>query len=593
MVTMIIDTKDVFILTNRAFAVVVCSENAQWLSKKSPIKKGDLLFDHFPALMAHVSPKNLDHNLVLNGIPINDLTAEVRIIPAGRYVSFFISGNSAGGGRNDMAAGMKLLREQNKHLIAVIEEAPIGIMFIDEAGEIAYMNKKQEENSRKKREELIGKHFKQAYPKAYENPDIVKMYNNLVNNKATRLSLLIDHYYPQFYRRDMIIKFLACKIPDLNWTALFIEVEDELYREKRKAEKTGKELRQSETFLARVLDASPNMVMSVDSKRKILSFNKTAQHLLGFSPSQVFNTPVDRFFPKEELPTLNKAISSKGLWFGTTNIYRFDKTTAQIELYSSKVKDDATGKDIATLLLGVDIEEREKLRENLIQSQKMTFVGEIVSAIAHQLNNPLVGVMNIADVLLRKFDPSDENYLLLKMIHDAGNTCHETISRLLSFSRKPDENTRVMVDIRDVLGASIELVTRHDLFKNIDVSCKFHTVPLICGDPVLLQQAFMNVLFNSAQASAGEGKIHVSCSGIYGMGTGVEITITDNGRGIPQDDIPKIFEPFFTTKKEGAGTGIGLSLVYWIVQDHDGRIEVASEVDKGTTFRVNLPAILP
>ena len=583
---------DAVILTDRGLNVIAFSGNAPMLSEKGTLDKGDYLFDHFPVLSAHVSPENPDPDLSLSGIPMKELTADVRVIPAGEFLSFSISCTATGKGSLQLGAEMELIREQNKHLMAVIEEAPIGIILVDEQGQIAYMNKKQEENSQKKREDLIGLHIKQAYPKAYKNKDVVEMYNDITHNKVSRMSLLVDHYYPQFYRRDMIIKFLVCKIPDLNWTAIFIEVEDELYREKRRAERTGEELRQSQTFLAQVLDASPNMVISVDNKRRILSFNKTAEHMLGFSASQVFNTPVDRFFPGEELPVLEEAVSSssKGLWLGTVNIYRFDKTTLQIELYVSKVKDVASGKDIATLLLGVDIDEREKLRKNIIQSQKMTFVGEIVSALAHQLNNPLVGVINIADVLMRKMDPEDENYPLMKMIQDAGHSCHETISRLLAFSRKPEKKTRAIVDIRDVLSSSIEFVKRHSLFSKVELKSSFHAVPLICGDPVLLQQAFMNILYNGAQAVDGSGSIEISCSGVYGMGRQVEVTITDNGHGIPEDDIPRIFEPFYTTKGEGKGTGIGLSLVYWIIQDHNGRIEVESAVGSGTTFTVYLPA---
>jgi len=584
------DLENALILTGRDFGVVACNDKASLLSHIGPIEKDDFLFDHFPALKSHGLPENLEHDMVLSGIPIKDLTAEVRVIPAGEFVSFTISGNSSEKSSKNTAAELELLREQNKHLLAVIEEAPIGILLVDEKGEITYLNKKQEENSRKKREKLIGKHIKEAYPKAHKNPQVAEMYNNLLNNKADRLSVLVDHYYPQFYRRDMIIKFLACKIPDLNWTALFIEVEDDLYREKRKAEKAGEELRQSQTFLAQVLDASPNMVMSVDSKNRIVSFNKTAEHMLGFSASQVFNTPVERFFPREELSVLDEAISSKSLWLGTVNIYRFDKTTVQIELYVSKVRDVSSGKEIATLLLGVDIEEREKLRKNLIQLQKMTFIGEIVSAIAHQINNPLVGVINIADVLMQKMDREDERYRLTKMIHDAGISCHETISRLLSFSRKPQKNKRVIVDIRDVLGASIDFVSRHGLFEKVDLIRSFHAVPLICADPDLLQQAFMNMLYNSAQAVDEAGRIEITCSGDYGMGRQVEVSITDNGEGIPLEDIPKIFEPFYTTKEESKGTGIGLSLVYWIIQDHNGRIEVESEQGRGTTITVYLPA---
>lgn len=581
--------KEGIVVTGKDLKVVSFNKETSLLSQQGDITKGDTLSRHFPQLADRMMQGAFSQESVLKRIPVREGFADVHVMEAGELLCFRLVPQ-----REDEGVGEELryLREQNKHLMTVIEEAPIGIMLINEAGNIVYMNRKQEENSRKKREELLNRHVREMYPKAYEHPQVEEMYNALFEGKDKRFSVFVDHYYPQFYRKDMVVKFFGYKLEELGWIALFIEIEDELYREKRKAEKTGQKLRQSQTFLAQILDASPNMVITTDNRRRIVSFNRTAERILGFSPQQVFNTPVDRFFPAEELPKLYQAFESNTLWLDTMNIYRFDKTAFQVEIYTTKIKDSESGKNVATLLLGVDIEEREKLRKNLIQSQKMNFIGELVSALAHQLNNPLVGVMNISDVLLRKMDPEDKNYPLLKMIREAGVTCHETISRLLSFSRKPEKNTWMTVNIQDVLNAGIEFVSRHSLFQKVELTRTFHSVPFVRGDPVLLQQAFMNILYNSAQATGGKGKIEVSCSGIYGMGNQVEISIRDNGHGIPKEDIPRIFEPFFTTKSADSGTGIGLSLVFWIIQDHKGRIEVNSEIGKGTTFTITLPAIV-
>jgi len=579
------------VITGKDLKVVSSNRGASLLSLQGEIAKDDALSKHFPDLAGRISEGRFGSDFVLNCIPVREGLADVHVMEAGDLVCFRFVPKEEGKDARVEPPELKFLREQNKNLMTVIEEAPIGIMLINEAGKIVYINKKQEENSRMKREDLLNRHMRDVYPKAYEHPKVEDMYKALFEGGQKQVSVFIDHYYPQFYRKDMIIKFFGYRLEETGWTVLFIEIEDELYREKRRAEKAGQKLRQSKIFLAQVLDASPNMVITTDSRRRIVSFNKTAERILGFSPHQVFNTPVDRFFPPEELPKLYQAMEANTLWFDTMNIYRFDKTAFQVEIYATKIKDSESGKNIATLLLGVDIEEREKLRKNLIQSQKMNFIGELVSALAHQLNNPLVGVMNISDVLLRRMDQSDKNYALLKMIREAGVTCHETISRLLSFSRKPEKNAWVTVNVQDVLNASIEFVTRHSLFQKVELARNFHPVPFVRGDPVLLQQAFMNVLYNGAQATDGVGKVEVSCSGVYGMGNQVEISIKDNGRGIPKNDLPRIFEPFFTTKSEDSGTGIGLSLVYWIIQDHKGRIEVESEVGKGTAFTIILPAI--
>jgi PAS domain S-box-containing protein len=387
----------------------------------------------------------------------------------------------------------------------------------------------------------------------------------------------------------MIIKFLANRLKEHKKVAIFVEIEDELYREKRKAEKAGEDLRMSQNYMSQLLDSSPNMVISVDSKRRVVSFNKTAEHLLGFKASDVYNSPVDRFFPKEELLKLDLAVSSQELWYGTVHIYRSDKSSFPIELYTNKVKDEKTGRDIATLFLAVDIEERNKLRQNLIQSQKMNFIGELVNGLAHQINNPLVGVINIADVLLQMIDVEDEKYSYVKMIREAGESCKEVISRLLRFSRRQGGVTHTDIDVRNVLDAGIEMLMKHPNFKKVKVDRSYQDVSIVSGDPVLLQQAFMNMLINSAQALQCVGVIRVGCGCDNTRGTQVIVTIRDSGCGIPEEDIPKVFEPFFSTKNVNDGTGIGLSLAYWIIQDHGGRISVESVVGKGSIFTTYLP----
>jgi len=415
------------------------------------------------------------------------------------------------------------------------------------------------------------------------------LFDRVINSNITSETLIVDHYYPQFYKKDMIIKFIATRLREHERVTVFVEIEDELYREKRKAEKAGEDLRMSQNYMSQLLDSSPNMVISVDNKRRVVSFNKTAERLLGFQASEVYNSPVDRFFPKEELLKLDLAVSSGDLWYGTVHIYRSDRSTFPIELYTNKVKDEKTGKDIATLFLAVDIEERSKLRQNLIQSQKMNFIGELVNGLAHQINNPLVGVINIADILMQMIDVEDERYAYIKMIREAGESCKEVISRLLRFSRRQEGVTHTDIDVRNVLDAGIEMLMKHPDFKKVRVERSYQDVSIIRGDPVLLQQAFMNMLINSAQALQCHGVIKVGCGYDNARETQIVVTIRDGGCGIPEGDISKIFEPFFSTKNVDDGTGIGLSLTYWIIQDHGGRISVESIVGKGSTFTTYLP----
>lgn len=580
------------IITTKNFKVIDATPGCMILIKDAGLPADTSLFDFLPELRRHLADEVLRESRVCEGVVLGGGTYTVRAIPAENLITFLFQEQDVA--LTDAAEFSEItsLRERNSLLETIIEDAPFGLILLNEDGTILYINKKQEQNTRKKRQLLIDQDIRDVYRKTFDYPQITEFFNTVTTSSDLNHLLVIDHYYPQFYKRDMIIKFLARKLKEQKKIALFVEIEDDLYREKRKTEKTGEELRMSQNYLAHLLDASPNMVISVDSKRRVVFFNKTAERLLGFEAGEVYNSPVDRFFPKEELSKIDAAFSSQGLWFDTLHIYRSDKSSFPIELYSTKIKNEKTGKNSETLLLAVDIEERYQLRKNLIQSQKMNFIGELVSGLAHQLNNPLVGVVNIADVLLEKIGRDDEKYPYVKMIREAGQNCKEVISRLLRFSRRQEDVPRVDLDMRQVLDAGIDmLIKQHPRFKCISVKRIYRSTPIISGDPVLLQQAFMNMLLNSAQASSDKGVITVTCGADRFRGRQVVVAITDTGCGIPEEDIQRVFEPFFSTKNADDGTGIGLSLAYWIIQDHGGRINVESAPGKGSSFTTYLPAI--
>jgi len=577
------------IITKNDLSIVDATPGCRYFMQKSSLRANRNLLECVPVLQPILNPKVLQEGGLFESIALGTRTYAVQVIPAGEHITFLFQLNDKTLSDSAALGELSELRERTMLLETLIEEAPIGLILCSEDGTILYMNKKQERNTRKKRKQLIDHNIKDVYRKTFEYSEITGFFDRVMNSTTPNKVLIIDHYYPQFYKRDMIIKFLASRLKEHKKIAIFVEIEDELYREKRKAEKAGEELRMSQSYMSKLLDSSPNMVISVDSKRRVVSFNKTAERLLGFEAGEVYNSPVDRFFPKEELPKINAAVSSQDLWFDTLHIYRSDKSSFPIELYSNKIKDEKTGKDIATLFLAVDIEERNKLRKNLIQSQKMNFIGELVSGLAHQINNPLVGVINIADVLLQKIDVDDEKYSYVKMIREAGESCKDVISRLLRFSRRQEGITQADIDVRNVLDAGIEMLMKHPKLKGVRVERSYQSVPAIHGDPVLLQQAFMNMLINSAQALDGSGVIRVECGPDHTRGTQIIVAIKDTGCGILEEDIPRVFEPFFSTKDVDDGTGIGLSLAYWIIQDHGGRISVESTVGKGSTFTTYLP----
>ena len=569
------------VITDKDLCVLAATPSAAVLSIKGAIHAGDRLTMHFAYLDEILAAPNPDDE----AIPLRSSNLAVRVLEAGDYLTFEFLNPSA------KAEETVELRRTVTILEKVIDEAPIGIMFVDKDERIVTFNKQQEHNSRVNREKVLGQKLGAIFDKAYKKKPVMRAHHDFLQGQMQHTWVRFDHYLPQFYNKEMTFRITGFPLGEGNGAAIFSDIEQDLYREMRKAEKRGEELRKSRQYLSALLDASPNLVISVDAERRVLSYNRTAELALGYPASQVMHTPVDRFFPDDEIPTLEEAITSPGQWLGTFHLIRWDNSSILIELTATKIKNSRSGREMATLLLAKDIEETNKLRQNLIQSQKMSFLGQIMGGLAHQLNNPLVGVVNIAEMLQHTLAVTDPNYAHIKMIKEAGETCRDIISRLLKFSRRTDKNIPVILDIRDVLEASLDLISRHDLFKGVTIKKHLLETPLIHGDAVLLQQAFMNILFNAAQAMRGGGTITVTSTFRGSANWEVEVIIADTGVGIAEGDIPRIFDPFFTTKTTDKGTGLGLSLAYWIIKDHGGRITVESVLGQGTSLHIFLPVI--
>ena len=225
----------------------------------------------------------------------------------------------------------------------------------------------------------------------------------------------------------------------------------------------------------------------------------------------------------------------------------------------------------------------------LIQSEKLSAVGEFVSGVAHELNNPLTSVIGFAE-LLKEVDLHPKHHSYLQYIVKSTERCHKIVQGLLSFARQhPPE--RSLLDVNEMIGGVLEILGYELRTSNIEVQRQFDpSLPKILGDCHQFQQVILNILNNARQALEnieGHGVIRIATET---NSTHVRITIEDNGPGIPEDHLNKVFDPFFTTKPTGKGTGLGLSLCYGIVREHNGTISAHSLPGKGATFIIEVPA---
>jgi len=232
---------------------------------------------------------------------------------------------------------------------------------------------------------------------------------------------------------------------------------------------------------------------------------------------------------------------------------------------------------------------KEFARKKIMESERLAVIGQLAAGVAHELNNPLQGIVTYAHLLLERAPDADPSRDALQKIAAQADRCREIIRSLLDFSRPRKPQARP-ADISAILRECLALVERQALFHNIEIVTDFSAdLPAATVDPAQMQQVFMNLIINAAEAMEGAGRLALATQYDH-AGRLVEARVTDTGHGIRPEDLDRIFDPFFTTKGVGHGTGLGLSISYGIVKEHQGTITVDSQVGRGTTFTIRLPA---
>ena len=263
----------------------------------------------------------------------------------------------------------------------------------------------------------------------------------------------------------------------------------------------------------------------------------------------------------------------------------FDKMTEELRLANHKLIE--WGK---TLEKKVEerTEEIRKMQSHLIQQEKLASLGKLAAGIAHEINNPLGGILIYSHLLLEEKDKGSPEHDNLKKIVKETTRCKDIVKSLLQFAR-PRDPEMIQTDVNEILENSLSIMERQALFQNIKLQKKYSSdLPKIVADSAQLQQVFMNIILNGAEAIDGDGKFTIKTS-LAGDKKNINIEFTDTGHGINEKDKKRLFEPFFTTKEVGKGTGLGLAISYSIIQKHEGTIKVKSQVGKGSTFTVIIP----
>ncbi|MFA4911346.1 MAG: ATP-binding protein [Desulfobacteria bacterium] len=487
----------------------------------------------------------------------------------------------------------KEIQEWKEIVEDFIEEAEIGILILDKDQRIIRCNKKLEKNIKVAKERLSNRTMYEAFPKNMMKPPLFAVHRNMIENNAS-YDLNFDLYIPNVNDGKSTFRMRGIPLCKNKGYVIFVDREDSFYETKREMKEKTKDLKLSTNFLYHLIDASPSAVISIDTDDRIISFNKTAEDIYGFKASEVIKSRYCFLFSQEDRERIKEIVlSDNSHWQGEMIGLRKDGSDFPTKFSISKVVDE-DGNRIALLFLIEDITEKKKLRQSLIQSKKMADLGEMIEGLAHQLNNPLVGVVNMADILTRRVEKDAPTFELVKTIGEAANECRKITNSLLKFSKKP-KSVLSELDLVQTIENSLLLVKRQSFLNGIGIIKKYaRNISKILGDETQLQQAFLNVIINAVQAMLNGGDLRIEAKNSKGTRLGrhngfVDVSFIDTGVGIPRENLDKIFDPFFTTKDSDNGTGLGLSIAYTIVKEHNGKIDVDSVEGKGTTFTIRLP----
>jgi len=267
-----------------------------------------------------------------------------------------------------------------------------------------------------------------------------------------------------------------------------------------------------------------------------------------------------------------------------------------VEMTASIIYQD--GKEVASMGIYNDlrpkIETERKLKEaeriKLEQSNKLASLGQLAAGVAHEINNPLSGILIDASLILEELDENSPIRKDLQNIVGDTNRCKDIVKNLLAYSRQTEFKAEIF-NINDVIEQTFSLLGEHALLQNITIDKVFSSSIVMCkGDRNQLVQVFTNLIINAAHAMDGKGKLTIRTIKDKAKGE-IYTEVSDTGCGISEEVLPKIFDHFFTTKEEGKGTGLGLGAVKDIIEKHGGTIKVKYTCPEGTTFLIVLPLV--
>ncbi len=519
-----------------------------------------------------------------------------REIPVVVYASIITDPTGRVVGGFEAVRDISAIIEAERKISLITELTQEGILMADGEQRVLFANSKMAQVLGRSKEELIGLHLGEVL-----TPQHAHMAAELTrkvkegSQVETQFCSTLDQAEPESENPRVFETCMAVSRLGENPLACIY------LRDLTRRVEMERELQKTNTFLHNIIRCSVDGIVVVDVKGNPLIFNDGAELILGYKAEEVIGHPevFFKFYPSEVAFEMMRRMRSDDYGppdkLTTTQITFIHKNGEEVPVNFSAAIVRERGQEVASVGIFSDLREHlqmrrelEESRAQLIHSEKIASLGRLAAGVAHEINNPLAGILIYAELLQRELTREQEERQHVEEIIAQTLRCRQIVTRLLEFSRQSLGDRRLF-DLNEIIVRCVELLSHQASFHNITITQNLDPdLPQIIGDPGQLQQVFTNLLLNAADAMSSLGHITIN-SRPTPENHGVTLTFTDTGRGIPPEIRDKIFEPFFTTKPPGKGTGLGLSIVYGVIQRHGGSISVDCPPHGGTTFTIRLP----
>jgi len=350
------------------------------------------------------------------------------------------------------------------------------------------------------------------------------------------------------------------------------------------------QLRRQEEFQRHLLESFPDLILVLDLKGQYTFVSARIGELLGYGPADLMGKSVDDLEnTSAELATLYRTVATgqsslTSCEYGSR--HRDGSWRTMLGVASPLL--DAEGKPAGVIISVRDVTTEKKLEQQIIQSERLAAMGQMIGGFAHELNNPLTSILGMAE-LLQEGETTEASRKQISILHKEARRAAEIVQNLQYFARPPAPG-RSQVNLNELVQRTVQMQAYPLRKSNVTVDFTPEpAIPAIVADPNQLMQVFLNLLLNAEQAIReirDKGTIRVR---IGRDPDSVWIVFQDDGPGIAPENLPHIFDPFFTTKRPGRGTGLGLSICKTVLREHGGNIDVASAPGGGAVFTITLP----